>query len=207
MQRVWGVTAPPPEVRRALTVPGSRIPALLLFPLHIQGRAPVSSKGPAEASFWVVSSSARVTPALSGWVRSVLVQSSSQRSSSGHGCNSRGPGWLVWGIKWWSRFGKRTSWETEYRTRYCNGRSSPMFGLCRVWEMTSDGYSCHEWETVLLSFRFIQPSSENRQNRTDYKLDNLHNLQFLLGGGLERESGRIKEKKWKWVRGKLGVKK
>ena len=49
----------------------------------------------------------------------------------------------------------------------------------------------------LLSFRFIQPSSENRQNRTDYKLNNLHNLQFLLGGGLERESGRIKEKKWK----------
>ena len=186
MQRVWGVTAPPPEVRRALTVPGSRIPALLLFPPHIQGRAPVSSKGPAEASFWVVSSSARVTPALSGWVRSVPGQSSSQRSSSGHGCNSRGPGWLVWGIRWWCRYGKRTSRETEYRTRYCNGRSSPMLGLCRVWEMTSDGYSCHEWETVLLSFRFIQPSSENRQNRTDYKLNNNIQLHNLCWGWVEK---------------------
>ena len=35
------------------------------------------------------------------------------------------------------------------------------------------------------------------------RINNLHNLQFLLKGGLERESGRINEKKWKGVRGKL----
>ena len=135
MKRVWGVTAPPPAVRKALTSPGSRIPALLLFPHPHSGKSSCvklrSSRGFLLGGV-IISQGDTSDVRLS---QSVLLQSSSQRSSSGHGCNSRGPGWQVWGIRWWCRYGKRTRRGTVYRTRYCNGRSGLMFGLieCEKW--------------------------------------------------------------------------
>ena len=119
-----------------------------------------------------------------------------------HGCNSRGPGWRDLGIRWWCSYGKRTCQETEYRTRYCNGRSSLMFGFveCEKW-LQVDTPAMNE-RLFLLSFRFIQPSSENRQNRTDYKLNIYIQLQDC---GVKRESGRLKKRWVVW--GKWGVKK
>ena len=170
MKRVWGVTAPPPAVRKALTGPGSRIPALLLFPLHTQGRAPVSIK----VQQWPPSRCCHHQP---GWHQRCQAESVCpiavliSEIFFWHGCNSRGPGWRDLGIRWWCSYGKRTCQETEYRTRYCNWRSSLMFGFveCEKW-LQVDTPAMNE-RMFLLSFRFIQPSSENRQNRTDYKLN------------------------------------